>query len=401
MKYLLKWMLVLSLGPLLVIEAIAATQSPSTVSIYIYKKLNQAQQKMDAGAPEEALLILDNIIRQQRSSAYEKALAQQASGLAYYQQKKIPQAIRQFNVAINSNALPLPTAQKIRYNLAQLLLSEQRYDESIKTINHWLALADKPSAEIYLLLASVHSHAQQYPAAIKPAELAIKLLNRPTESHYRFLLGLYFETENHPPATSLLEQLTLKFPEKKEYWLQLASLYSQANRDQDSLAITKIAYQKGLLKNNDEIVRLTQLLLHLQYPHKAARILKKELASGTVKNSRQNQELLATAWFNAREYKKALIPLQLAAEKSGDGELYFRLAQAQFEIGLHEEVIRNIEAAKSKGSLKKPGAAYLLEGIAHHQLEHVPAANQAFETAATYEATQDQARRWINFLQQQ
>ncbi|MBV1916006.1 MAG: tetratricopeptide repeat protein [Pseudomonadales bacterium] len=400
MKRLLKCILILPLGWLLAIETVAAKESPPTVSPYIYKQLNQAQQKIDSGAPEQALLILDKIIRQQRSSTYEKALAQQTSGLLYYQQQQIAEAIKRFTLAVNSDALPLQAAQQTRFNLAQLYLSEQQYDAAIKTINQWLALSEKPTGEVYLLLASGYSADHQYQAAIKPAELAIKLLNSPTESHYRFLLGLYFETENYDLATTLLEQLILKFPSHKEYWLQLASLYSQKHRDKDSLVITEMAYQKGLLNRDDEIVRLTQLLLHLQYPHKAARILEQEMAAGTVKSSQQNQELLATAWFNAREYQKALIPLKSAARKSTDGTLYLRLAQAQFELEQFQDAISSLNQALSKGDLKHPDTAHLLNGIAHYQLGKFKQAINEFQKASQFDRSRDQAKQWVNYLNQ-
>ena len=63
-------------------------QNPPTISQYVYKQLNSAQQQLNAGAPDKALLTLDNILTQRSSSPYEKALAQQTSGLIYYQQQK-------------------------------------------------------------------------------------------------------------------------------------------------------------------------------------------------------------------------------------------------------------------------------------------------------------------------
>ena len=400
-KLLLKWLLALSLGYLIAVAPVFAKKNPPTVSPYMYKQLNLAQQKVDSGALEEALLILDKIIRQKRSSAYEKALAQQTSGLIHYQQQQIEQAIKLFNLALARDALPLEAAQQTRYNLAQLYLSEQQYDIAIKTIKQWLELSKKPTGEAYLLLASAYSADHQYQAALEPAQMALKLLTSPKESHYRFLLGLYFETENYALATTLLEELILKFPTHKEYWLQLASLYSQKNRDKKSLVITEMAYQKGLLNRNDEIVRLTQLLLHLQYPHKAARILEKEIAAGTVKNSQQNLELLATAWFNAREYQKALAPLKSAAEQSSNGELYLRLAQAQFELEQFQETINSLNQAISKGQLQHPGTAHLLNGIAHYQLDQFEQAIDAFEKAIQFDNSHNQAAQWISYLKQE
>jgi tetratricopeptide (TPR) repeat protein len=375
-------------------------QNPPTISQYVYKQLNSAQQQLNAGAPDKALLTLDNILTQRSSSPYEKALAQQTSGLIYYQQQKIDQAIKQFKLAIDSHALPLPAEQQSRYNLAQLYLSEQHYSASIKTMTLWFQLSEKPSGQAYLLLASAYAANHQYQEAIKPAQLAIETFSETTESHYRFLLGLYFETEDHPQATALLEKLILKFPNTKEYWLQLASLYAQNNREQDSLAIIEMAYQRLLLNRSEEIVQLSQRLLQLQNPYKAAQILEREMEAGRVEPSVKNHELLASAWFNAREYQKALAPLKSAAEQSSDGQIHFRLAQAQFELEQYRNAIKNLKLAQHKGSLKQPGAAYLLDGIAHYQLEMPELAARAFEKALQFDATHDQASRWINYLKQ-
>lgn len=391
------------IGPGAIASATAAestAKKPPTVSPYIYTQLNLAQQQFDSGLPEKALLTLNSILKQQSSSPYEKALAQQTSGLIYYQQQQIDQAIEQFKLAIDSEALPLPTALHTRYNLAQLYLFKEQYRAAIETLKRWFQLNKEPTAHAYLLLASAYSATHQYNQAIKPAELAIESSTEPLESHYRFLLGLYFETENQPRAIRLLEKLILKFPANKEYWLQLASLYSLQNREQDSLAITEMAYQRQLLDRSEEIIGLARLLLHLNNPHKAAQILEREMNAGTVEKKRQNQELLARAWFNAREYRKALQPLELAAEQSSNGQLYFRLAQAQFELENYQNAIDSLKSALSKGSLQETGEAHLLHGIALYQLDMPDQAMSVFEQAAKFNATQEQANRWIKYLQQ-
>lgn len=380
--------------------AASKQQNPPTISQYIYKQLNFAQQQVDSGAPNKALLTLNKILTQASSSPYEKALAQQTSALIYYQQQKIDQAIKRFKLAIDSHALPLSAEQQTRYNLAQLYLSEQQYGASIKTLKQWFKLSKKTTGQAYLLLASAYAANHQYLKAIKPAQSAIESFTEPAESHYRFLLGLYFETENYPQAITLLEKLILKFPNNKEYWLQLASLYSQKNQEQDSLAVTEMAYQRQLLNRNEEVVRLSQLLLHLQNPHKAAQILEREMNAGNVEPSLKNHELLASAWFNAREYQKALPPLQSAAEQSSGGQIHFRLAQAQFELERYQGAIQNLKLAQKKGSLNQPGAAYLLDGIAHYQLDMPELAGRAFEKALQFDATHDQANRWIKYLKQ-
>ncbi|MBL4583169.1 MAG: tetratricopeptide repeat protein [Pseudomonadales bacterium] len=380
--------------------ASAEPSKPPTVSPYVYNQLKHAEQQMAAGAFNDALITLDKILQSSGNSAYARALAQQSSGWVYYQTDQLNHAIKRFELAIALNALPTALEQHTRYNLAQMYLSAQQYDDAITTLKQWFELSPTKHAEAYFLLASTYAANHQYTHAITPARRVLELFTPPAEHHYRFLLGLYFETTQPLKATLLLENLILKFPHEKTYWLQLASLYSQQNRSQDSLAALNMAYQRELLTTSEEIVQLAQLLLHLQNPIKAAQILEQEINTGKVKSSHKNHALLASAWFNAREYQKALKPLQLAAQQSPSGDLYYRLAQAQFELEKYAAAIQHLELAQAKGPLKNPGSAHLLNAISHYQLERLDSAYRHFETALGFDSTKEQASQWLTYLRQ-
>ena len=125
--------------------------------------------------------------------------------------------------------------------------------------------------------------------------------------------------------------MVYRFPDKKTYYRQLAALYAELKREEDSFAIQQIMYSKDMLEKHSELLRLAQLYLYYEIPYKAAIILEKELQAERIEDEEKNWEQLANAWLSAREWKKAIPPLTKAAEMSEDGRLFLRLGQTYMQ----------------------------------------------------------------------
>ncbi len=188
------------------------------------------------------------------------------------------------------------------------------------------------------------------------------------------------------------------FPKNKEYWKQLSNIYYLLNDDKRSLAVLELAYIKGLLSKEKEIINLANLYAYMHLSYKAVNLLEKAMDDGRITANKNNLKLLSDCYFRAKELEKAGMVLTRAADLSNDPELYLRIGQMQVEQENWPDAIQSIEKAIMIGGLKQPGNAYLLQGIAFYEHEKYGKAMVAFERAKKDKKTAEQALKWIDFL---
>ena len=157
----------------------------------------------------------------------------------------------------------------------------------------------------------------------------------------------------------------------------------------------------NMLTTENELVRLAQAYLYHEIPYKAAQVLEAGIANEQIESNAKNLQNLGDAWLHARELNKALGPLKQSAAKSGDGNLFVRVAQVHLERGEHSEAISALQNGLAKGGLDDPGNAYLLVGIAHSTEKRFGPARDAFAKAGKYEKSRGAAAQWTRHVEQQ
>jgi tetratricopeptide (TPR) repeat protein len=181
--------------------------------------------------------------------------------------------------------------------------------------------------------------------------------------------------------------------------MQLFYMLNEEGEDKLALTILDLAYVNRLL-TGDELSHLAQLHVFHNNPLRAALILESGIEQGSIKATHSQLQLLASAWFNAKEYEKSLRSLKKAAKLSGDGKTYFQLAQAYSELNRWQEVVVALQKALDDKSLKNIGASYLLMGIAYIELENYSQAQEFFEKSLLEDKTEKEANTWLAYLTQ-
>src|SRR5690606_38559928 len=217
------------------------------------------------------------------------------------------------------------------------------------------------------------------------------------ESWFQLLNVLYFELENYPKVIETLTFMVNNWP-KKDYFIQLASIYGQEGQEERMTAIYEAAYEAGWLTRSPELVNLAQMLLQAEAPYKAARILEKGLEDGSIEETESNWRLLSQAWQLAREDEKALPALTEAASRSDDGELDVMLAQSYANRGRWEECAEAARTGIRRGGLERPDRANLLLGNCLAEMKEYSAARTAFEAAQRDERSRSMAQQWLQYL---
>ena len=233
--------------------------------------------------------------------------------------------------AIASGGLNDEEIQEARYQIAQMYIAQEKWQEGINALNEWFATAVNPNSTAYYLLAVAYYQLKKPDQALVPAQKAVDLTETPRESWLQLLLALRIEKEQYDEAIPLLKRLVMADPSKEAYWVQLSAVNRQLERYDDSLAVLEVANLAGLLTTDSDLRPLTDLEAFVGIPYRAATNLDKFIAKGTIKPDEKAYERLAFSWIEAREYKKAVAPLQKAGEMHDTGDTYVRLAEVQLQ----------------------------------------------------------------------
>jgi tetratricopeptide (TPR) repeat protein len=390
-----------------------APKKPKTIKVQSMKKptfdrLTAAQAAIELKDYATADIQLREGLADPKTNEYEKASIWMTYAYLYAEQENYPGAIDSFQNAISlsnpSEGLGLPPGQvtSTKYNLGQLYMVVERYQDSIRILEEWRLEAETVNASALVLLSNAYFQTEQYRKSIPLVIEAIDLEPEPREQWYQLLLAAYFELEDYVSGADLLEVMVDLFSTKKTYFLQLAALYGELGKDKESFQVFVMADKQGFLTEESELVRLSRMYMFHETPVKAAEIMERGFKSEAIKRTPDNLETLANAYFNAREFNKAIPPLKDAADRSDKGKLSYRLGQAY----LQDEQWANAETALQKSLDKKglsdneEGMVWMLIGIAQLERERFTAAKRSMQRSARFKNTKSDSEKWIRFLDQ-
>lgn len=370
-----------------------------TMTEPVYKRLTQIHELMGEGELDEALERLEGLKRG-RLSPYENALVLQTYGFVYAQQGKYGPAIDSFEQCIALDALPNIAQQGMLYSLAGLYGAQDRFQDAVDIMVTWFKFAQEPvPANAYMLVGSSYSELDDYPKALPYVMEAIKRGDQPRESWYQLALAINFERENYAEAAKLLRVMVVHWPDKERNWEMLSSAYLELKQDANALATLMLAYQKGLIQEENKLLNLVKMNMFLEIPFEGGKILEAGMQSGKIEKTQYNLELLLSAWTSAREFDKAIQVIDVLAPMVNSGDYYWQRAQLFNEKTNWPEVISSATQALERGGLKRPGEAYVLMGMAHSELREFDRAIASFEQAKKHgEDARRNAAAWIDYV---
>jgi tetratricopeptide (TPR) repeat protein len=362
-------------------------------------RLNTAVEFLDAGEYDKARKKLEQM-KFKRLNSYERALVYRYLAFAAIGQDDSDAAVGFFEKVVEQAALTIDNEAKVRFTIAQLYASKGDWPKVESTLNAWFEYVEKPNGVAYYLLAISRYRRELYDEALTPGLKALEITPRPRESWYQLVAALHLQKEDYDSATGILENLVTRFP-KKQYWVQLSLIYSARGNYEHALRIQQLAYAQDLLTENGELRRLARTFLFHQLPYSAALVLERGLDEKQIDLDREVLELLGNSWIAAREYDRAIDPLQIAADMAEDGRLYLRLGQVRVQREDWSEATQLIQKAITKGGLKDAGKAHLLLGISYYSDDHPESARTAFRLARKHESTETDAKAWLDHIARQ
>ncbi len=376
-----------------------ATKKTPAMREKVYKVLSEAQELAEANNSSAALAKLNSVQKMTDLNSYERAQMWNFYGFIYFGQENYREASRAYENVLKQEALPEAMETTTVYALGQLSFVTEDYQGAVNYLNRWFKTANNPGAEAYVLLGQGYYQLGKYKEAITPVQTAIRIAGekgqKVKENWWLLLRTFYFELNDYPQMLNSLEKLLAGWP-KKEYWLQVSSVYGELGKDTRQLIAYEIAHMQGFLTRGGELVTLAQLYLQENVPHKAAKILDDGIKKGTIDATALNYRLLSQAWQLSAEDEKAIPSLEQAARLSGDGELDYRLAQAFFNLDRYDESVAAGRKALSKGGLKRADQVSVLIGMTLYNQKKYGEARDAFQVAQSDSRSARLAAQWIN-----
>ncbi|MDO8844707.1 MAG: tetratricopeptide repeat protein [Methylicorpusculum sp.] len=386
-------------GLLLVsISALSSQDKSTEVSQEVFKKLQLVEQSIKSKSFSNAQQTLQALLKDVKKGSYEEAAVLRSLASVYGLQGQYAQGAEALSKALSLKVLPENQRQAALFNLGQLFMGAGQYAKAIDTLKPWLAGNPKLDSETHVMLANAYSQLKQYNEALKHIKQAIQSSNKPDQAWYQLQLALSYELKDYDAAADVLRKLLSIYPDNKDYWQQLASVYHLGKEATKAVTVKHLAYKKGLLNSEKEILDLVNLYLLVGSPYKAGHILAKEINNNRVSNDSKHWELLANTWMQAREYEKALEAFELASKLNGKGDLYLKVGRIYFEQRKWDSAINAFQKALAKGGLNQPGQAYLLLGTSYYESKQHDKARQAFEQARQNANSSDAANKWLNYL---
>lgn len=371
----------------------------------VYNRLNNASEAIGEEKYDEATKIMEDLADSSLSD-YEEATVQQYLGFLAAQRERYRDAIGHFEKAIRLNAMPNSTHFDMILQVAQLYNAIGDYDAALKQLDFWFCVSTEEAqkqAEVWVLKASLHIQKEEWREALSAIDQALAVATEPKEDWYRVKLGALLELEEYADAGEVLKTLIQMSPDRKEYWIQLSGTQMELGRTDQAMAALRLAWRRGLLDKGTEYTQLAGLLQELESPRPAAEVLQEGLEKGYVEATARNWEMVAGAWYQARELDKALVAYGNAAELSDSGRLDFQ--RASIMAGQEDNWPAVAEAARqalAKGDLRanEQGTAWLLIGMAHFNQGEFESAEKAFQSALEYGTVRSAAQEWLNHIEQ-
>ncbi len=337
-----------------------------------------------------------------RLNSYERALVYKYQGYNAYGKEQVATAIEMLRKVLAENILPKQDSADLLFQISQMQMGTEKYEDAIATLKEWFAQEEKPGAVAYFALAIAYYQLKDFEAALVPAKKAIEVAENPQQGWLQLVLAIYLNKEDYASATPVLVQLLSRYPQVgKAYWMQLATLYGVQKDIPRALAIMQLAHRQKLLDEDANVRRLASLLQSEDIPIRSVKVLEQGFEQKVLKEEATSYELLGNSWILAREADKAEPALQKAADLSPEGDIYVRLGQVRLLKEDYAGATTALKSGLAKGGLDDPGAVELLLGITYFNEGKLGEARSWFEKSRRSEKSRPTSDAWIKHIDEE
>ncbi len=335
-----------------------------------------------------------NSLRTQPLNCYEEGAIIRLSAYIKIEQGDRPGAIKDLLDAMNKGYIPADQTAQTYYNIAQIYLQMEDQKSALDYMTRWISAGGKPDRTQKWQLAVLYQRIDNYREAMRWAEEVRREDGAKFDQGlYDLLVFLYNEAGEKAKLAEVLEVLVERKPEERKYWDAIAGNYFQDNEQRKAFEVQKAMYLAGILKTEDELMRIVNFYNQFNAPYYAAKVLEKEMNAGRIKKTTEKMSLLADFYQVAREHEKAIPVIRQAAEMGGGGAMYERLGASYSEIQKWKETEDALQQALKLGGVKDRGTIWVRIGQSRFERGDRAGAKEAFRQAGNAGG-----RGWLDFM---
>lgn len=364
--------------------------SSKTGQVYL-----EAEQAAITNKDFDTALAKINQLRGMELNCYEESAIIRISAYIKIEKGDRQGAVKDLLDAINKGYVPAADVAQTYYNIAQIYLQLEDLKSALEYMQKWLAAGGKADRQQKWQLAVLYQRIDNFKEAIRYAEeVRREDATKFDQPLYDLLVFLYNESGNKTKLAEVLEVLVERKPEERKYWDAIAGNYFADNELHKAFEVQKAMYLAGLLKTEDEVMRIVNFYNQFNAPYHAARILEKEMNAGRIRKTTEKMSLLADFYQVAREHDKAIPVIRQAAEMGGGGAMYERLGASYSELQKWKETEDALQRAISAGGVKDRGTLWVRIGQSRFERGDRAGAREAFRQAGNAGG-----RGWLEFMQ--
>jgi tetratricopeptide (TPR) repeat protein len=302
----------------------ATRKSPDAEAKKNFKALQALQEAYGKQDYATVLAKADELAARSDANAYEKSFAYQLAGASASEMNDEAKAAGYFQKAIDADGLDNNNHYTAMYNLAAILYTQGKNEESLKTLDRFLAetKADKPE-------------------------------------YQKMRAQLLANTGHGDEAAKTFEEQLAKNPNDKTALLNAVAAYQAAGKDDQATKLLEDGYKRGMLTEEKELRVLYTDYLNAERYKDAEKVIEDGVAKGVLKDgpdlSIAYSILGQNAYYNGSD-TDALKWYGKAAPMAKDGEPYLNTAKILRAQGKTADAKAAAQKALDKG-IKKPQEA--------------------------------------------
>jgi tetratricopeptide (TPR) repeat protein len=243
------------------------------------------------------------------------------------------------------------------FMLAQLQLQEDKYAESLATMDRFLSETKSTKPEHLIVKGNALYRLERYADASKIIKQAIDASPEPKSDWQQLLMASYAESGQTGEATKMAEAVASKNPADKRAQLNLVATYLQADQYDKAAAVLEKLRAAGQLNEDKDYRQLYSTYLQIDgNEKKAADVINEGLTKGILKPDFQAYLALAQSYYFSDQVNPSIEAYKKAAPLAPDGETYLNLARVLWQEDRIPEAKEAAKQAIAKG-VKKPDDA--------------------------------------------